>query len=197
MALLTEIAQHIRGLVAVPLRRKLGSRRKVKPHASITTVQMAADLPAEASRLGRLGEAGFRETLRGMRELYELSTPALYLHIVTGGQPCRVVLVPWDRRQVSFSGPGWHLLAGVEAPSGVEAFIVPRGLRTPLLYSNAPDHPVFVVALRVPGQHEFRGYIPPYVTHVTIVADGREVVSTQRLAHDAGARVFQVDGRAA
>jgi hypothetical protein len=192
MAILEKIGRSIRGIV-----RAGAHTVRRRQHSSIDRVEEASDLGAAAARLSRHGRAGFHETLRRLRELFELATPALYLQVETGGEPCRIVLVPWDRRQVAFSGRGFHLLGGAEAEAGKGAFLVPKGLRIPPLNGNAPDHPVFLVALEQPGQHEYRGYIPPYVTHVTIIADGNEVTTACRLAHDQGARVFRVKGRAA
>ena len=192
MSLIAGAARMIRRALRRPTRAPT-----VRRHNAVFKVEQASELGSAAVRLCRLGRTRFQQTLRRLRELYDLATPALYLQVATGGQPCRIVLVPWDRRQVSFSGRGWHVLAGAEATAGTEAFILPKGLRVPMLYSHAPDHPLFAVSLEQPGEREIRGYFPQYVTHVTIVADGLEVVEACPLSHEHGARVFRVGGRAA
>jgi hypothetical protein len=166
----------------------------VRAHSSIITVEEANELGLAAAHLSRHGGTRFRHALQRLRDLYDLATPALYINVVTAGEGCRIVLVPWERRQVSFSGNGWHLLAGAEAVTGIEAFMQAKRPRRPRLYSSAPDHPLFVVTVDQPGQTEFRGYFPPYLTHLTIVADGNEVVDACRLVHDDGVRVFKVSG---
>ena len=166
----------------------------VRAHSSIITVEEANELGFAAAHLSRYGRTRFRQALQRLRDLYDLATPSLYINVVTAGEACRIELVPWDRRQVSFSGNGWHLLAGAEATTGIEAFMQSKRPRRPPLYSSAPDHPLFVVTVDQPGLSEFRGYFPPYVTHLTIVADGKEVVDACRLAHDEGVRVFRVAG---
>lgn len=191
MSLITTIALRIMAVA-----RRLRSRPTLT-HNAVLRVEQASELGGVAVQLARLGRTRFQDTLRRLRELYELSTPALYLQLVTTGQPCRIVLVPWDRGQVSFSGRGWHVLAGADAASGGGALAASATLRMPMLYSHAPDHALFAVSIEQPGQSEIRGYFPRYVTHVTIVADGREVAEVCQLSHEQGARVFRVNGRAA
>ena len=191
MSLITTIALRIRAFA-----RRFRPPRTLS-HNAVLRVEQASELGGVAVQLARLGRTRFQDTLRRLRELYELSTPALYLQLVTTGQPCRIVLVPWDRGQVSFSGRGWHVLAGADATMGGGALAAPAPLRMPMLYSHAPDHALFAVSIEQPGQSEIRGYFPRYVTHVTIVADGREVAEVCRLSHEHGARVFRVNGRAA
>jgi hypothetical protein len=192
MSLITTIARWIRGVA-----RRYRSPRTLS-HNLVLRVEQASELGGVALQLARLGRTRFQDTLRRLRELYELSTPALYLQLVTTGQPCRVVLVPWDRGQVSFSGRGWYVLAGADATiAGTDGEAAAAALRMPMLYSHAPDHALFAVSIEQPGESEIRGYFPRYVTHVTIVADGREVAEASRLLHEQGARVFRVNGRAA
>lgn len=192
MELLTHLARRVRRLAVRALQPSAP-----RPHGCIYKARTANELGSVAAALAKLGHTGFQPTVRRLRELYELATPAIYLQLCTGGEPCRIILVPWDHGQVAFRGRGFHLMAGAEATSGMEAFLLPRELRTHTLYSAAPDHPLFAIALGQTGAREFRGFFPPYVTHVTIVADGREVVVNCALAHDQGARVFRVQGRAA
>lgn len=172
--------------------RVLGSRRA---HHRVITVKQAVELGAASAQLSRLGRTSFRSTLRRMRDLYALATPAIYLQVRTMGEPCRIVLEPWDRPPISFSGRGWHLVAGAEATGRLDSFFLPRHLQKRLFTSKAPDHALFAVAIAQPGQRNLHCHFPPSVTHVTIVADGEVVVDTCRLSRD-GARVFRV-GRAA
>lgn len=189
MELLTHLARRARRLAA-----RVMQPSAPRPHGNIFKASEAVELGGVAATLAKLGGTGYQSTFRRLRELYDLATPSIYLQVATAGQPCRIVLVPWERGQIAFSGRGFHLMAGAEATSGLEAFLLPREVRTPALYSTAPDHPLFAVALSQPGIREFRGYFPPYVTHLTIVADGREIVLNCPLAHDQGACVFRVHG---
>lgn len=171
--------------------RVFGSRE----HHRVVTVKQAIELGAASAQLSRLGRTSFRATLRRMRDLYDRATPAIYLQIRTMGEPCRIVLEPWDRPPVSFSGRGWHLVAGADALSSLDSLLLPKRLQARLFTSQAPDHALFAVAIAHPGQRNLHCHFPPHVTHVTIVADGEVVVDTCRLSRDS-ARVFRV-GRAA
>lgn len=166
-----------------------------REHQSIITVKQAVDLGAVAAQLSWFGRTRSIATLRRLRDLYELATPAIYLQVTARGEPCRIVLVPWERQPVSVSGRGWHLVAGAEAMSGLDASSVRNGLsrlpRFSWLFGCAPDHPLFAVSIAQPGQREFHCHFPPNVTHVTIVADGELVVSACQLSHET-ARVFRV-----
>lgn len=190
MKLMANIQRWLHRIASGPS-RVLGSRE----HQRVITVHKAVELGAVSAQLSRLGRTSFRATLRRIRDLYEQATPAIYLQIRTMGEPCRIVLEPWDRPPVSFSGRGWHLVAGAEATGGVDSLLMPKRLQARLFTSKAPDHALFAVAVAHPGQRSLHCHFPPSVTHVTIVADGEVVVDTCRLSHD-GARVFRV-GRAA
>lgn len=125
-----------------------------------------------------------------IRELVALNTPGLFLNVVQRDGPVRVVLKPWDGRTTRFRGAHFVIEAGAEATEGVEAF-----LRTPLshvtaLYPAAPDHPVYVVSIEHQGTLVYAGQFPAYLTHLTLLVNGRTIVRCRRLLHERGPQVF-------
>jgi hypothetical protein len=180
--------------------RKIGiakrTPRRSTPQADIRRIEDPAEARRMAFSFSRRGGLSIPHANARVNELLALRTSALYLQ-VTGSGTTAVVLEPWERRKVSLCGNGWTLDAGEGAPTGVPAWVTAKDARPHRLYETAPDHPVLAVAVRVGVQGEVRCFVPEYLTHATIVVNGRVLAAAQRIDRDREAYVFIDRGRAA
>jgi hypothetical protein len=125
-----------------------------------------------------------------IRELVEMNTPALLLNVVQRSGPVRVVLKPWEGRTVRFRGRNYYVDIGSESSEGIEAFTHAPFAHTTVLYPTAPDHPLYVISIEQQGAVEYAGHFPPYLTHVTVIANGLVTARAERLLHERGVRVW-------
>jgi hypothetical protein len=126
-----------------------------------------------------------------LRDLVALNTPALFLNIIDGGAPVHVMLRPWPGRSVRFRGSSYLVEAGSEAPEGMEAFTGGPFSHVTALYPTVPDHPVYMVSIERQDARLYTGEIPSYLTHVTIMVNGRLVAHCERLLHERGPQVWR------
>lgn len=180
------------GSIVSAVLRTLGSRTAVggKPCCRRHAVRSEADIRAAAAALAPAARMAAPAVQSLLRELVALNTPALYLGIVQRPGPVRVVLHPWGGRTLRFRGPTYLLDAGSEATEGVEAFVAPPFARATSLYATTPDHPVYAVAIEHQGVREVAGSVPAWLTHVTIVVNGRVVTQGERLLHERGPQIW-------
>lgn len=188
MTLLTRIARRIGIAKRTP--------RRSTPQADIRRIEDPTEARRMAFSFSRRGGLSVAHAVSRVNELLALRTPALYLQ-VTGSGTTAVVLEPWERRKVSLCGNGWTLDAGEGAPTGSPAWVASDDARPYRLYETAPDHPVLAVAVRVGVEGEVRCFVPEYLTHATIVVNGRVMAAAQRIDRDREAYVFIDRGRAA
>lgn len=164
------------GRAAAPVPRCVSTQARSEGDIRVAAFRAAADRPV-------LGEAL-------IRELVELNTPALFLNIVQPGVHVHVVLRPAPTRSIRFRGRRFFLDAGSAAPEGIEAFMHAPLAHVTELYPVTPDHPVFVMGIEHQGDTVYTGDVPSWLTHVTIMVNGRVVARGERLLRERGPQVW-------
>lgn len=170
--------------------RMVSSRSVMPPAPRCVSVEVRTegDILRAAGLLARGGEPTILPSL--IRDLVRLNTPALFLNIVDHRAPARVVLEPWEGRSIRFQGSAYLATASSEAPEGVEAFAAVPFSHVTALYPTAPDHPVYVMAIEWQGDDVYCGRVPPYLTHASIMVNGRLLTHGERLLRERGVRVW-------
>jgi hypothetical protein len=125
-----------------------------------------------------------------LRDLVALNTPALYLNVVQRAPRVHVMLRPWDGSSIRFRGDSYFVDAGSESVEGIEAFANVPFSHVTTLYPTAPDHPVYVISIENQGAATITGDVPPYLTHVTIIVNGRVVTQGERLLRERGPQIW-------
>lgn len=179
------LKQVIRQVVRTMRRTRVA---KSEPRCMRMQARSEQEVRTAAIRLAGDGPAGHIEPL--IRELVELNTPALFLNIVDPGVRVSVMLRPSALRSIRFRGRSWFLDAGSDAPEGIEAFMNAPFSHVTTLYPTAPDHPVYVMSIEHQGERVYTGDAPEWLTHVTIVVNGRVIARAERLLRERGMQVW-------
>jgi hypothetical protein len=153
-------------------------------------VRSEYDIRTVAFQLGRRAGMEPAAVQSLLRELVELNTPALYLNVIQHTAGLRVMLQPWDGRSTRFRGDTYFVDAGAESVEGIEAFAHTPFAHVTTLYPTAPDHPVYAISIENQGDATIAGKVPAYLTHVTIVVNGRVITRCERLLHERGPQIW-------
>lgn len=134
--------------------------------AGVTEIEDAQAIETVARDLARSGESA-QPAARRLRRLFHLPGAGLYLQFNRSRGPYNIVLEPWDSSKVAL-------------PMG-------RAILSSGRHSAAPEGSfVAVFWVNDDQQQAYTLRIPPYLTHVTIVANGREVVLARPVEHGGG-----------
>jgi hypothetical protein len=161
------------------------------PRCRHWTVRSEAEIHAVASQLTDGMDSAGPLLPSMLRDLVALNTPALFLNIIDSASPVHVVLQSWDGRGIRLRGRNYLLETGSQAPEGIEAFTTAPFSHTSMLYPTAPDHPLYVISIERQEERVYRGEIPSYLTHASIMVNGVLVARCERLLHERGAHVWR------
>jgi hypothetical protein len=171
-------------------RLRVRQHRRPTPRCVHYEVRSDAELRAAVRGLQHRSAAAPVVLAQAIRELAELNTPALLLHIREEVPRVHVMLRPWDRASMRFRGREYLVDVGSESVEGVEAFLATPHAHTTALYPSAPDHPVHVVSIEHHGEKTFLGDVPPWLTHVTIMVNGVVRAWAEPVLHERGLHVW-------
>jgi hypothetical protein len=180
------------GTVIRRVARTIGGAAAIVPVARCTRVDVRSeqDIRTAAGRVLPRAAADRIRMQSLLRELVALNTPALYLNVVQRAPRVHVVLRPWDGSSIRFRGGNYFVDAGSDSMEGSEAFVNAPFSHVTMLYPTAPDHPVYVISIENQGQAVITGDVPPYLTHVTIVVNGRVITQSERLLRERGPQIW-------